>query len=1016
MNQLTVTINGTTYENIVIPFKFEEILDEQLDSATLTLSRVNTEVFNPDDPVEVIVNDGESTQTKYYRIAQDSAYETPNGSGFYRHELLLIENTKDLENYMVESLCVTNAGGRGYAMMDPIQQNYADFTAISFLFSDDNKTPLATRTQMSLPDIVPYENTSGITDYTQTIKVFLTNASASSIEKEIYSHTTTNHTGTVPGTIEIYSGINIFTYTYTVSFTAGGRPNTLNYKSSFTIYGQPNYYPLKPWTLKEVIDRALELAEPLIWDKEAQEYVKEPRFKFRYKTNAGLGNAEERALFAQYSPEFTFTRCTLRELLQEIGGFIHAEPRLDQYNTVYFDRYGEQEVATYYDFIKKERLELNQYNYTGKTVSYGIEQACTRVDSYVDNLVNQISIGKGTVGQPYQDGYQSMRTDSSYIRFTESNMIFPTVFPVLQPIALRWVDYSGIAGAAQTRYDITPYLFEKSIYDSQLSSYTDVYPASKAFALYYTQGEKNIGGFFFKVDDWTGGALKNYAIVNILRAVTGKNDLDISDYTKLCFELVYIPTYSARVGHSKQYIGDWLNYPRSIAQNQSANMVETQYYGENIKGLAERLGTIEKTYTFYMMHQSNLPTAGKLWDDSYYISTVSVEILSDRFKCTIGLSKNFNRKSKYIGANSYKRIFEVSERMVQERQSIYTDYLIITSPDTVPTASKRNVLMNMTTFVNIRNTFYQALSSDSSRDRVSAVIIQGETKNGKEVLPKVILPVIASAFGNVMEFSWEFQDNYSAGMRAIEAKNGSASGMFGQEVQYCDYYGRMYYENFNLYVMGSVNAANPFSYPLYVTETTPGTQSYAVAGTYENYPIIKRKDSREAIKENYGIEYVTDLENIIIGSALAANNPMVSGVNAQARAKLVILRNRINKFSRKVNLSTGIITGNVLAEYELGAGSGELNMTITSSQGGPVYLASFGLEATVAGKAWALVTPVYYGEPYTVEDEDGNVSTITPEYGGELLIGCNQAISIGDVIAKFNIVGCHDVFEYLKEK
>ena len=1002
MNQLTVTINGTTYENIVIPFKFEELLDEQLDSATLTLSRVNTEVFNPDDPVEVIINDGESTQTKYYRIAQDSAYETPNGSGFYRHELLLIENTKDLENYMVESLCVTNAGGRMYKQTTP----QTDGTVVHLVgFPGDLKTPTQAGTMVELFNLDPNQAAPPVTYYTGFLFVNYADGT-----REVIS---IGQTGVLSKSqIEIKGGINRFVYDY--SIISPGISN--NYSIQYNVFGQSNYYPLKPWTLKEVIDRALELAEPLVWDKEAQEYVKEPRFKFRYKTNAGLGNAEERALFAQYSPEFTFTRCTLRELLQEIGGFIHAEPRLDQYNTVYFDRYGEQEIATYYDFIKKERLELNQYNYTGKTVSYGIEQACTRVDSYVDNLVNQISIGKGTVGQPYQDGYQSMRTDSSYIRFTESNMIFPTVFPVLQPIALRWVDYSGIAGAAQTRYDITPYLFEKSIYDSQLSSYTDVYPASKAFALYYTQGEKNIGGFFFKVDDWTGGALKNYAIVNILRAVTGKNDLDVSDYTKLCFELVYIPTYSARVGHSKQYIGDWLNYPRSIAQNQSANMVETQYYGENIKGLAERLGTIEKTYTFYMMHQSNLPTAGKLWDDSYYISTVSVEILSDRFKCTIGLSKNFNRKSKYIGANSYKRIFEVSERMVQERQSIYTDYLIITSPSTMPPASKRNVLMNMTTFVNIRNTFYQELSSDSSRDRVSAVIIQGETKNGKEVLPKVILPVIASAFGNVMEFSWEFQDNYSAGMRAVEAQNGSASGMFGQEVQYCDYYGRMYYENFNLYVMGSVNAANPFSYPLYVTETTPGTQSYAVAGTYENYPIIKRKDSREAIKENYGIEYVTDLENIIIGSALAANNPMVSGVNAQARAKLVILRNRINKFSRKVNLSTGIITGNVLAEYELGAGSGELNMMITSSQGGPVYLASFGLEATAAGKAWALVTPVYYGEPYTVEDEDGNVSSITPEYGGELLIGCNQAISIGDVIAKFNIVGCHDIFEYLKEK
>lgn len=1011
MNQLTVTINGTTYENIVIPFKFEELLDEQLDSATLTLSRVNTEVFNPDDPVEVVINDGESTQTKYYRIAQDSAYESPNGSGFYRHELLLIENTKDLENYMVESLCVTNAGGRDYVSQKP--EIIAEERGGSQVQSlpEEYLTPLYPGTSLALPNARYF---AGLADANITSTagegygVFIYNENGNVERYPIQAD------GVVGENFVVRAGVN--TVQYIFRFNTATNPIERNFSAYFSIIGNSNKYPLKPWTLKEVIDRALELAEPLVWDKESQEYVKEPRFKFRYKTNAGLGNAEERALFAQYSPEFTFTRCTLRELLQEIGGFIHAEPRLDQYNTVYFDRYGEQEIATYYDFIKKERLELNQYNYTGKTVSYGIEQACTRVDSYVDNLVNQISIGKGTVGQPYQDGYQSMRTDSSYVRFTESNMIFPTVFPVLQPIALRWVDYNGIAGAAQTRYDITPYLFEKSIYDSQLSSYTDVYPASKAFALYYTQGEKNIGGFFFKVDDWTGGALKNYAIVNILRAVTGKNDLDISDYTKLCFELVYIPTYSARVGHSKQYIGDWLNYPRSIAQNQSANMVETQYYGENIKGLAERLGTIEKTYTFYMMHQSNLPTAGKLWDDSYYISTVSVEILSDRFKCTIGLSKNFNRKSKYIGANSYKRIFEVSERMVQERQSIYTDYLIITSPDTVPTASKRNVLMNMTTFVNVRNTFYQTLSSDSSRDRVSAVIIQGETKNGKEVLPKVILPVIASAFGNVMEFSWEFQDNYSAGMRAVEAKNGSASGMFGQEVQYCDYYGRMYYENFNLYVMGSVNAANPFSYPLYVTETTPGTQSYAVAGTYENYPIIKRKDSREAIKENYGIEYVTDLENIIIGSALAANNPMVSGVNAQARAKLVILRNRINKFSRKVNLSTGIITGNVLAEYELGAGSGELNMTITSSQGGPVYLASFGLEATVAGKAWALVTPVYYGEPYTVEDEDGNVSTITPEYGGELLIGCNQAISIGDVIAKFNIVGCHDVFEYLKEK
>ena len=563
MNQLIVTIDGINYTNAVLPFKYGQFLDEQLDYATLTIARINKEVIKISSRVEININDGGSSKSLYYRVSEDSARETPNGSGFYTHDLMLIEETKYLEGFMVESLCVTNAGGRDYVMISPTQQNYSDFTAISFLFSNDNKTPLVTGTQMSLPDIVPYENTSGITDYTQTIKVFLANAFTSFVEKEIYNNTTTNHTGTVPGTVEIYSGVNILTYTYTVSFTAGGRPTTFNYKSSFSIYGQPNKYPLKPWTIKEVIERVLELAEPLVWDKEAKAYITPPKFKFRYKTNLGLGNAEEKALFDQYSPEFTFTRSTLREVLQTIGGYIHAEPRLDENGYVYFERYGEREVAEYYDYIKKGVVELNTYNYSGKTISHSIEQACTRIDSYVDNLVNQISIGKGTVGQPYQGGYQSLRTDSTYLRFTEDNMLLPTAYPVLQPIALYWVDNSG---ATPVRYEITNYLFEANIYNSQLSSYTEVYPSSKAYAVYYTQGEKNIKGFFFKNPDWSGGALANYSIVNILRLVTGNNNLTFSDYTKLCFELVYIPTYSARVGHGKQYIGDWLKYPRTIAQ------------------------------------------------------------------------------------------------------------------------------------------------------------------------------------------------------------------------------------------------------------------------------------------------------------------------------------------------------------------------------------------------------------------------------------------------------------------
>lgn len=1093
MNDFSVIINGHNYANAVFPFKYGDFLDEQLDFATLTLSRVSPEVYAPLTPVYITITsngtNGVQSKEKTYLIAEDSAYETPNGSGFYRHELMLIEETKYLEGFMVESLCVTNAGGRNYVMIDPTQQNYADFTAISFLFSNDNKTPLITGTQMSLPDIVPYENTSGIIDYTQTIKVFLTNAFTSFVEKEIYSNTTTNHTGTVPGTIEIYSGINILTYTYTVSFTAGGRPTTFNYKSSFTIYGQPNYYPLKPWTIKEVINRALELTEPLIWDKAAKNYVVPPRFHFDYKTkqtttatetvqarisadnplaptfyknvdfteghiigakvtstppkvsatvaftgdsytvtgmaiNVGdyeigveliYADGEEVELFEQNSPEFTFTRATLRELLQAIGGYIHAEPRLKG-DTIVFDRYGGQDLARYYDVIKQEITDLKEYNYSGKTVRYGIEQACTRIDSYVDNLVNQISATPATVGQPHNNGYQSVRTDSAYLRFEENDStIFPTAYPILQIHKLYWVDASGSA-VTKNKYDITPYVFEKSIYDSQLSSYTDVYPSSKAYGIYYTQGQKNIGGFFFKAPDAVSPVFKEYAILNILRTVTGNPNLTISDYTKLCFELEYIPVYSARVGHGKQYVGDWLKFPRTLAHNQSGNMVETQYYGENIKGTAERLGTIEKSYTFTAFNLNTIPEAGQLWDEDYYIATVSVEVNQDRFRCTVGLSKNFNRISQYIGANSYRRIFEVSERMVQERQSIYTDYLVITDKAAPVPAFRENFLCNNANFYdNLLSEFYgEAVSQICGK--VSAVFIRGETKNGKETLPKIILPVISSAFGNVMEFSWEFKDNFSAGMRAVEVTSGNITGTFGQEVQYCDYYGRMYYENFELWSIfdNEVSYGAEMSYPLLEKYVADSEHAYYVANTNTGYPLIKRKDSREALKENYAIEFVTDIKGVVVGSALASTNPLVNGLKPKEKAVFVILNRPINKFSRKINMSVG----NIAAQYEIGKNGFDISRDtyIDENRMGSVYLECTGTTATVAGKSWAFMTPVYEGEPYTVEDEDGNVSTITPKYGGELLFGRNIDIKNGDNVGAFRIVGTHDVFDYLKQK
>ena len=70
----------------------------------------------------------------------------------------------------------------------------------------------------------------------------------------------------------------------------------------------------------------------------------------------------------------------------------------------------------------------------------------------------------------------------------------------------------------------------------------------------------------------------------------------------------------------------------------------------------------------------------------------------------------------------------------------------------------------------------------------------------------------------------------------------------------------------------------------------------------------------------------------------------------------------------------------------------------------------------MAGQAWAYVIPIYNGQPYTVETEDGNVETITPQLGGELIVGENIDIAEGDTIGQFKGIAIHNIFEYLRFK
>ena len=114
---IEIKINGVLYNDCaVLPFMFDNILDATLDSATIELERLPMPVIVLLSDVEVSLVSKNGRKTTSWIVDDDASYETPIGSGLYHHSLSLIEETKYLEGFIVDSLCVTHPGGNVYVL------------------------------------------------------------------------------------------------------------------------------------------------------------------------------------------------------------------------------------------------------------------------------------------------------------------------------------------------------------------------------------------------------------------------------------------------------------------------------------------------------------------------------------------------------------------------------------------------------------------------------------------------------------------------------------------------------------------------------------------------------------------------------------------------------------------------------------------------------------------------------------------------------------------------------------
>lgn len=629
-------------EYVALPISIQKTVDESLDQASLRL--VHTDIVDPIKPLSIVDIEFLDTQgviKKTYSFFVSNDNVTNNIlTDTYNHELALIEMTKWLERFANIVKCNTR----------PLIHDYTESQKDVYITEtiNDAQTFYGYNSVYKTPEKEGKLVILGYSNFAEAINAGFDYLYGKVIVKE-NGQTVLETSLDEDKTIKTYAG-----KTYDIEYSGNQGVSGNRRKYNFSIGVVAENTKKNNATIPEVVELLLKNFETLTISQ-VPRFALDLDFIEKYKDID--------------APEINM-QGTLFECLQQIGDYIHCIPRLrkktgfesgitnpTQY-VITFDELGDEEYVT---------TDLSDF--VGHTQSFSIEQYATSLDSNIDNLINTDNVGEGALVEPNLKGWKTPRTDLSTVQITDQNLFIETSEAIEQIIKVECgyigEDYIG---------DITPFVYSKTEYDGQLSSISDNYPLSKGFAIYYQPGAKNIYGLEFKLPHAISPVFKDFAILNIIRQKTGKN-YSGTDIMDLQFRVTYIPNTNGRVRQQKTELQDGL--PSTINFNQNASKISSNLFGEAIKGALAKLGNPEITKSYIFTDISQVPKEGQKFDEDYYISVVKTEHYNDFIKCDLGLSKNYNRKDRYMGLNSQIRFYEVSELQAINRQLYYEDYCII---------------------------------------------------------------------------------------------------------------------------------------------------------------------------------------------------------------------------------------------------------------------------------------------------------------------------------------------------
>lgn len=614
------------------------------------------------------------------------------------------------------------------------------------------------------------------------------------------------------------------------------------------------------------------------------------------------------------SPEFSFSGQTVFEAVSQVLSTIDALPRFEWETNIHgvYD-------TLHLDYLNKRGKEIASMKFTGQSSGLGEEK-------YVNGILTNFQ--KAEVLRKFPSGvegtYANVRLKGYGVpELTDFAMVLDKPIKYIKKLEVEanvttWAIVKGSDGAytqlkgdkAQLTLplDISPFIFEESVYSSALSDRGD-YPTSTGGAqnhnirlqmncLKFTNGSKNIDlgnkatNEYNKVYLTFWNALKDamyrfngtHSGYYFTPSAQGYGELSfvspiVGDYSSVFFRCEYASDVDGRlIVQSPMDKEDG-----EMNASASGASIDLGKLGLNMLGLSMRTGVPTLTYSQCISSWDDCVKVGDTIEKDYSLwvaNKCQYQVVSqtkdgnktDLIKGTIEFTRDFNGLAKRIAIDQNKRYSNISSSIVDKCEVNIINYVYLH-----PSFSKEAVfrettgatpidLPQLARFIGkpfgvtfggalIDGKLYEPLDVDFAR-----YYLEPQTSGVRDIY----MPVTVYGAGNCVCFEASFDNAISAGiqMETTTEDNGKwwyglqqatqTKQYFGKDVKYADDEG--YAETISIDYVSGVNAKFPTTFP-YIPNS--GTNKL---GTL--YQLKFNKMPNEIIAVNYEMAFLSKLKGI----------------------------------------------------------------------------------------------------------------------------------------------------------